>query len=88
MPFINYMDERNTTFLEPRYLDQIHLIRKSSTQAPITCDHSSIEDLLVAESIRMTESGSVGELRDLAFVGRSNVGKSSLINALLGVELT
>ena len=84
-PFLNYMDSTNTEFLSLQYKEQAPLIRRSQTLQPFVCDLSNIETQLEGESERLGAEGEVSELRDLAFVGRSNVGKSSLINSLLGI---
>ena len=64
------------------------MIKRSSSLKPLVCDLTTIEQQIEMEKLQLEQEGAVGELFDMAFVGRSNVGKSSLINALLGVELT
>lgn len=83
-PFINFMDDTNTEFLGQRYLEQASLVRKHASLSSVTCDLTNIQQQIDKEITLVSELGGT-ELSDLAFVGRSNVGKSSLINALLGV---
>lgn len=86
MPFINYLDETNTHFLSHEYFSQLPLLRQSTVLKPVTCDIDSVESFMEGETELLDQEGDLAERKDLAFVGRSNVGKSSLINTLLGVQ--
>ena len=64
------------------------MLKKSSSIDPVICDITTIEEHLDREAIGATEFSDIAGLKELAFVGRSNVGKSSLINKVLGVQMT
>ena len=70
-PYINYLDSTNTEFLQHT---DTHMI-KASNQDILVVDHKSI-----AQAIEQDRDQP--DLKDLAFFGRSNVGKSSLINTI------
>ncbi len=73
-PYYNFIDPKNKDFLT--YSLQI----KSLAADPnyISCDHRTIE-----KQIELDNENS--QLKDIAFVGRSNVGKSSLVNYVSGI---
>ena len=64
------------------------LLRRNNSLSPIVCDLTTIEEYLDREAIGATEDNDIAGLKELAFVGRSNVGKSSLINTVIGVQMT
>ena len=77
------MDEDNIEFLKQENLSQVPDIRLAPGSNVISVDHRSIEAHILQE-----QDPNMGnpEMKDIAFVGRSNVGKSSLINSMLGVQ--
>ena len=56
-----------------------------NSKNPVVCDISTVEEHLDREAAGATDFKDIAGLKELAFVGRSNVGKSSLINKVLGV---
>ena len=75
----------NTDFLGKQYLDQVNDLRKKPDSTITFCDLTNIKEFTERET-SMIADGRGADFRDLAFVGRSNVGKSSLINAILSTE--
>lgn len=93
-PYLNYLDPTEKEFLTQKYvrtiqrvivkqLDMIQLFRKRQGEEikEQVCDHKDINKYLkeLAEDTMNTDQ----ESKELALVGRSNVGKSSLLNTLL-----
>lgn len=72
------MDPNEKSFLQQKYVDMIPLFRDQRSQLIKTCDHKDVKQYLEEQA----ENNST-EFKELAMVGRSNVGKSSLINAVL-----
>jgi GTP-binding protein len=72
------MDANEKSFLEQKYLDMIPLFRDQRAELLKTCcDHKDVRQYLEEQ----TEGHA--EVKEFAMAGRSNVGKSSLINAIL-----
>lgn len=79
--YINFMDDTNTTFLSDVFSSRTPLLQGDPAKRSIQCDLGSIAHQIARDN----DTIALGtDLKDLAFVGRSNVGKSSLVNILLG----
>lgn len=72
------MDDRNVEFLS--FSDQKSLL-KGSSETIVVVDHKTIEAKIESDK----EKNPL--VKDLAFIGRSNVGKSSLVNFICGLQL-
>jgi GTP-binding protein EngB required for normal cell division len=72
------MDDRNVDFLS--FSDQKSLLKGNSATI-VVVDHKTIESKIEFDKEKTPL------VKDLAFIGRSNVGKSSLVNFICGLQL-
>jgi len=72
------MDDRNVDFLS--FSDQKSLLKGNSATI-VVVDHKTIESMIEFDKEKTPL------VKDLAFIGRSNVGKSSLVNFICGLQL-
>jgi len=78
-PYLNFMDPDNVDFL--MHASEKTLLKIDLNNPILSVDHRSIEKLI-------EEDNELPDLKDIAFIGRSNVGKSSLVNMLVGSQVT
>lgn len=75
-PYINFMDSLNADFLQ--FQNQKQKLKANPSQISVV-DHKSIEAKVEDDKEKNPF------IKDLVFIGRSNVGKSSLVNSLCGL---